>query len=317
MSSNFTLAVESILRSLDRKDGLELPPSDISLDFLNDAVVFGDNGLVSEGKIDIFPSDMFRRTLAMLDDIGPGVKLLSQAELLSTLDWKEKPKKAPATNDLVIVMKFNFKIFSKLVECLGKIFPEKSLNEIQDDPAVDALFERIFSSRGAFAKIEENGKAWSLLMLNLQSPSPETVKHEMIHYLQSEFGVGFIEKYLKMSWDKETYGLIEAANLDKVFSRSEMSPYAHNFCYALELHGVKTVAEALEIFEKFTTMREDETPEKFIERCKNLPEYAWLDESERISAHMLMLAAIHKRSLKIFKILIAKYFSKVESSNEN
>lgn len=154
MSSKFTLAVESILRSLDRKDGLELSPSTVSLDFLNDAVVFGDHGIVSEEKIDV--------------------------------------------------------------------------------------------SR-----------------------------------------------------------------------KSEMSPYVHNFCYALELHGVKTVDEALEIFEKFTTMREDETPEKFIERCKNLPEYAWLDESGRISAHMLMLAAIHRRSLKIFEILIAKYFSKVESSHKN
>lgn len=97
--------------------------------------------------------------------------------------------------------------------------------------------------------------------------------------------------------------------------RSEMSPYANNFCYALELHGVKTVDEALEIFEKFTTMREDETPEKFIERCKNLPEYAWLNEAGRISIHIL--ATIHKRSLKIFEILVAKYFSKIESSHEN
>ena len=152
MSNRFTLAVESILRSLDRKDGLELPPSNISLDFLNDAVVFGDNGPILEEKID----------------------------------------------------------------------------------------------------------------------------------------------------DSQ---------------RSEMFPYANNFCYALELHGVKTVDEALEIFEKFTTMREDETPEKFIERCKNLPEYAWLNEAGRISIHML--TTIHRRSLKIFEILVAKYFSKVESSHEN
>ena len=154
MSDSFTLAVESILRSLDRSDGLELPPSTVSLDFLNDAVIFGDHGIVSEEKID-------------------------------------------------------------------------------------------------------------------------------------------------------------------ASSRSEMSPHAHNFCYALELHGVKTVNEALEIFDKFTMMREDETPKKFIERCKNLPEYAWFDKLERISVHMLMLTAIHRRSLKIFKILIAKYFSKVESLHKN
>lgn len=146
--------MESILRSLDRKDGLELPPSTISLDFLNDAEVFGDNGIVLEEKID----------------------------------------------------------------------------------------------------------------------------------------------------DSQ---------------RFEMSSYANNFCYALELHGVKTVDEALEIFEKFTTMREDETPEKFIERCKNLPEYAWLDEAGIISTHMLMQETIHSKSLKIFEILVAKYFSKVESSHEN
>ena len=308
---NFNLVFESLMKSLDEKNGLHWPNVK-SFEFLKNALFFNENGLITE-DLDVFPIEMFRNALALFNDINTNVKMLKQSEFLETIDNAASFKDNKLENDNIIVLKFNFKSYSQLLNCLRKAF-NKTIEELKDDADVNEFYENLFngSCSASLTETTDGNMHYSVFLLDKDNYSLNVVRHECIHYLQKCFGVGIVEnmKYLKVNTSNETYGLLKNENLMEVFNGKEMIPYIHNICYAFEENGIHTLNEALQSFDKFMK-NEDESPEEYISRCKSLDEYEWF-ENERTPIHMLMLAVIYRRNLKIFKTIIGKYFSRKE-----
>lgn len=309
----FELALESLMKSLDAREGLEWPHSK-DFSFLRDAVLFNEDGVISESKqLDVFPKEMFRKTLSLVDEVGTRCQIFSQREFLETVDGLDLSAEKPLVNEKVLVLKFNFNLYNDLLETLCKAFNVPS-EELRDDPDVDAFYTRIFedNAAAAFCQIEDHGESFSVFLINKGQCSLNIIMHEMIHFMQHVFGRGFIEskKLLKINLRNDTYGLVESSKLEKIFRRDELLPYIHNICYVFEDHGVKTVQEMLDVLGKF--LEYDGEPEKYITRCQSLDEYKWF-RSEETSIHMLMLSVIYGRSMRLFKMIMGKYFS---SSNK-
>lgn len=303
---SFRSIFESIMKSLDEKDGLVYPrPS--SMKFLKNAVFFNENGVIEE-SLDVFPSSMFRKTLALIDDVHGRFKAFSQAEFVATIE-AELPSKPLITDDAVIVMKSNLKLYSELISCFSGAF-DLAEEKLQADPDFKAFYEHLFNDGACavYVNMEDRGKDYSLIIIDRNKVNQRIVRHEMIHWLQHMFGVWIVKnaKYLKINASSDTYGLIQSEKLPAVFSRTEMVPYIHDVCYVLEDHNIATVDEALEVFDKFIEFDGDSLA--YISRCKSMPEYAWF-KGEPTPVHMLMLAVVHGRNLKVFKATIAKYFS--------
>ena len=308
----FNLTFESLMRALDEKQGLHWPHIK-SLDFLKNAALFGENGIITEDRqLDIFPKEMFRRTLSFFNDIKNGVKIVGENEFLSTLDGFDIHQKRLVENDIILIMKFEFDNFEKLLKAFGKAFG-KSQEELRKDPGSQEFFDKINSQdiKAAFAEVDEDSRHYSVFLINKGNCSLNVIMHEIIHYLQAVFGAGVIENQKKLKWkfQNDVYGLIQPGKLDVVFSRKELVPYIHSICYILEDHGIKTVKEALGILQKF--LKYNGSPEEYISYCKRLPEYSWFTDEET-PIHMLMLGVIYGRNMALFKTVMAKYFSQFE-----
>ena len=303
---SFRSIFESIIKSLDEKDGLTYPRP-TSFKFLKNAIFFNENGVIEE-SLDVFPSSMFRKTLALIDDMHGTFKAFSQAEFIATIE-AELPSKLLIKDETVIVMKVNLKSYTELVSCFSGAFGVEE-EQVQADPDFYAFYDRLFDigADAVYVSLEDRGKDYSLIIIDKHKVNHRIIKHEMIHWLQHMYGVGIVKnaKYLKINTNNDTYGLIPSEKLPAVFSRTEMVPYIHSICYMLEDHRVSTVDEALKVFGKFIEF--DGDPLAYIDRCRRMPEYAWF-KGEATPVHMLMLAVVHGRNLKVFKTIIAKYFS--------
>ncbi len=304
---NFNFIFESLLKSFDEKSGISYPHMN-SFRFLKNAVLFDETGIINE-DLDVFPSEVFNRTLSFFNDTSNNVKLVKQYEFLDTIDLKLDEEKNRFKNDIIIVLKFNFKMYSELLNCFRKVF-SKSIEEMQNDPNIEEFYERLFnsSSSAAFVDMVDENSHFSIFLLNKNEYTLNVVKHEMIHYLQNTFGVGIVnnKKYLKINTSNETYGLISKDKLMQVFSKDDLIPYIHNICYEFEDHGIHTLDDALKTLDKF--LKYDGNPKEYIENCKSLNEYEWFI-NEKTPIHMLMLSVIYRRNLNVLKVIIGKYFS--------
>ena len=270
MKPTFDIAFESLMKSLDEANGLRWPHPK-SFAFLREIIFFNEDGLISEGRsLDVFPKEMFTRALSLFNDISNDVKLMTQEELLSTLDGFDISQKKLIGEDTILVMKFGFKRYDRLVKCLSKAFSRR-VEDLYDDSDVDAFYERLFNSnaKAAFTQIEEAGHHYSVFLLNEDDYSLNVIMHEMIHYLQVVHGVGLVKnpKHLRWTFRNGGYGLVSDGKAEQVFNRKELIPYIHSICYVFEEHGVETVDQALSILKKFYS-RDEDGPDKYIAYCK-------------------------------------------------
>lgn len=296
---------ESILRSLDGKAGIIWPAVVESFKFLKDAVMFRDDGVVSE-SLDVFKSSMLANALEFFNDVYD-VKIVSHDAFLDSI-LDKKPEKHFQPDDFVVILKFDFCSYGEFISCFSKAF-KKSKEELEQDDDVCGFFDRLVndSFKAAYAKTEDAGRRYSVFIIDNRGCTVSIVKHEMIHYLQSVCGIGYVDnkKLIGRFQSDDTYGLIDKNHLSEVFSREEMLPYVHGFCYVLEDHGIRSTRDALDVLDKFLCFNGD--PNSYIEYCKALDEYGWF-AGEKTPIHMIMLAAIHRKSMKVFRTVVAKYF---------
>lgn len=313
MKTKFNKIFENIIKGLDEKSGVHYPINISSFKFLRKAVFFNENGLITESdnsnSIDVFNLNDLKEAVDFLRSIDVNVKIMYASELLS---MTKEIFNLIRDDQFCMIFKLDLTSFDELIACFERAM-NKNADDLIEDPDVEDFFRRLNDSeaKAAFSSFEDDGNHYSLFLIS-RDCSDQVLCHELIHFIQYETKKGFIKnkRYLKVNPNNDTFGLLDKKNLIKVFNSSELVPYVHGICYVFEKNGISTLRDALNSYDKFKKMKE--TPERYISYCRSLPEYSWFEPGEKTPIHMLMLAVIYGRNLKIFDTIIAKYFKKMK-----